>query len=157
MGLKNFKIGPELAGFSAATDVLAKRENLHLKLNQVLDVQLDKLIDGAEWSSVWIYIFYNLFSFVNYPNFLWCGIFICAYTDPKFFGNKNRPQEKKVGKHWSNVSLDAIYDQEYLKQNRGCPRGVMVKAMDCGIVLSEFELQSRYYVHFRANTLGKGM
>ena len=41
--------------------------------------------------------------------------------------------------------------------NRGCPRGVMVKAMDCGIVVREFVLQSRYYVHFRANTLGKGM
>ena len=40
---------------------------------------------------------------------------------------------------------------------RGCPRGVMVKAMDCGIVVPEFVLQSRYYVHFRANTLGKGM
>ena len=33
----------------------------------------------------------------------------------------------------------------------------MVKAMDCGIVVSEFVLQSRYYVHFRANTLGKDM
>ena len=40
---------------------------------------------------------------------------------------------------------------------RGCPRGVMVKAMDCGIVVSEFVLQSRYYVHFRANTPGKGI
>ena len=39
--------------------------------------------------------------------------------------------------------------------HRGCPRGVMVKAMDCGIVEREFVLQSRYYVHFRANTLGK--
>ena len=39
----------------------------------------------------------------------------------------------------------------------GCPRGVIVKAMDCGIVVSEFELQSRYYVLFRANTLGKRM
>ena len=39
----------------------------------------------------------------------------------------------------------------------GCPRGVMVKAMDCGIVVREFELQPRYYVHFRANTLGKSM
>ena len=29
------------------------------------------------------------------------------------------------------------------------------KAIDCGIVVSEFELQSRYYVHFRPNTLGK--
>ncbi len=39
----------------------------------------------------------------------------------------------------------------------GFPRGVMVKALDCGIVVREFVLQSRYYVHFRANTLGKGM
>ena len=36
-------------------------------------------------------------------------------------------------------------------------RGVMVKAMNCGIAVREFVLQSRYYVHFRANTLGKGM
>ena len=42
-------------------------------------------------------------------------------------------------------------------QPQGCPRGVMVKAMDCGIVVREFVLQSRYYVHFRTNTLGKGM
>ena len=40
---------------------------------------------------------------------------------------------------------------------RECPRGLMVKAMDCGIVVREFVPQSRYYVHFRANTLGKGM
>ncbi len=40
---------------------------------------------------------------------------------------------------------------------RECPRSVMVKAMDCGIVVSEFILQSRYYVYFQANTLGKGM
>ena len=36
-------------------------------------------------------------------------------------------------------------------------RGVMVKAMDGAIVVSEFELQSRYYVHFRTKALGKGM
>ena len=35
--------------------------------------------------------------------------------------------------------------------------GVMVKAMNCGIVVREFVLQSCYYVHFRANTLGKSM
>ena len=38
----------------------------------------------------------------------------------------------------------------------GGPRGVMVKTMDSGIVVREFVLQLRYYVHFRANTLGKG-
>ena len=44
-----------------------------------------------------------------------------------------------------------------MKIYKGCPRGVMVKAMDCGIVVREFVLQSRYYVHFRVNTIGKGM
>ena len=44
-----------------------------------------------------------------------------------------------------------------LQLSRWCPCGVMVKAMDCGIVEREFVLQSRYYVHFWANTLGKGM
>ena len=39
----------------------------------------------------------------------------------------------------------------------GGPRGVIVKAMNCGVVVREFVLQLRYYVHFRANTLGKGM
>ena len=39
----------------------------------------------------------------------------------------------------------------------GAPLNVMVKAMNCGIVVREFVLQSRYYVLFRANTLGKGM
>ena len=32
-----------------------------------------------------------------------------------------------------------------------CPRGEMVKAMDNRIVVREFVVQSRYYVHFRAN------
>ena len=42
-------------------------------------------------------------------------------------------------------------------QFRWCSRGVMVKAMDCGIVVCEFELQSRYYAHLCSNALGKGM
>ena len=29
-----------------------------------------------------------------------------------------------------------------------CQRGVMVKALDCRIVISDFEIQLRYYVHF---------
>ena len=31
---------------------------------------------------------------------------------------------------------------------RGGPHGVMVKTLDCNIVVSEFILQSHYYVHF---------
>ena len=54
---------------------------------------------------------------------------------------------------------EAREEKAILKLHRvvGCPRGVMIKAMDCEIVVSEFVLQSRYYVHFRPNTLGKGM
>ena len=51
-----------------------------------------------------------------------------------------------------------MYEKELtLNSPGGCPRGVMVKAIDCGIVVNEFVLQSRYYVYFRANTLRKGM
>ena len=44
-------------------------------------------------------------------------------------------------------TLDYIEFKQLNKKCANCPRGVMVKAMDCEIVVSEFELQSRYYVH----------
>ena len=50
-----------------------------------------------------------------------------------------------------------ISQKNVLNSIRGCPRGVMVKVTDCRIVVSEFVLQSRYYVHFWTNRLGKGM
>ena len=50
----------------------------------------------------------------------------------------------------------SIYPEQELDANF-YRRDVVVKAMDSGIVVSEFVLQSRNYVHFRANTLGKGM
>ena len=51
----------------------------------------------------------------------------------------------------------SCYVEEFADSDPGCPCGVIVKAIDCRIVVREFVLQSRYYVHFRANTLGKGM
>ena len=30
--------------------------------------------------------------------------------------------------------------------------GIASNVLDCSIVMSEFELQSRYYIHFRENT-----
>ena len=44
-----------------------------------------------------------------------------------------------------------------INQSGLCLHGVMFKALDFRIVVSEFELQSCYYVHFRTNTFGKGM
>ena len=37
------------------------------------------------------------------------------------------------------------------------PHGVMAYVRDYSFEVSEFEHQSSYYVHFRTNTLGKGM
>ena len=77
---------------------------------------------------------------------------------------------KFAKKSWGNIIVGKFLQDLYFYTQRedgayalsketfgGCPRGVMVKVMDCEIVVSEFEFQSRYYVHFRANTLGKGM
>ena len=65
---------------------------------------------------------------------------------------------------WTHITDSTSYHDNHYTMNAssklltgGCPRGVMVKAIDCGIVVSEFVLQSHYYIHFWANTLGKGM
>ena len=63
-------------------------------------------------------------------------------------------------RHYTLLFSSSVFywSQEILKKILcGCPCGVMVKAMDNGIVVSEFVLQSPYYVHFQADTLGKGM
>ena len=56
-----------------------------------------------------------------------------------------------------NISIGIPLRYYDVKNYGGGSRSVMVKAMDCGIVVSEFELPSRCYVLFRTNTLGKGM
>ena len=58
----------------------------------------------------------------------------------------------------SSCTMTALKRSVYhISHTGGCPRVVMDKTMNGGIVVSEFVLQSRYYVHFRPNTLGKGM
>ena len=47
---------------------------------------------------------------------------------------------------WFPVLLFIIY--AHLNAFKCCPRGVMVKALDCGIVVGGLELQLRYYVQF---------
>ena len=51
------------------------------------------------------------------------------------------------------------YREVYMRSEKtgGGPCGVMVKALDCGIVVSEFKLWQCYYIHFWINTLGKGI
>ena len=45
--------------------------------------------------------------------------------------------------------------KQYYVMDRGIARGVAVNVLDCNILISEFELQSRFYVHLRTNTFGE--
>ena len=57
----------------------------------------------------------------------------------------NAPKKLEYDKR-SRVKLSksALNSEFFLRSIRGCPRGVMVKAMDCGILVTEFVLQSSY-------------
>ena len=44
-----------------------------------------------------------------------------------------------------------------IKSDRWIPSSVMAKVLDCGLTISEFELQLYYYTHLQTNTLVKGM
>ena len=63
------------------------------------------------------------------------------------------PAYLTIGHYWLAKELACLNS----RQVGGYPCVVMFKAMDCRIVVRKFILQSRYYVHIRANTLGKGM
>ena len=44
-----------------------------------------------------------------------------------------------------------------IKSKWGSPRNVVTIVLNYDLEVSKFEMQSRHYVHFRTNTLGKGM
>ena len=69
---------------------------------------------------------------------------ICIYDEMK----KKKKTLKRVISKSRKVNEYWLFLQDKTQIYWGCPRG---------IVVNEFELQSRYYVHFRTNTLGKGM
>ena len=91
------------------------------------------------WTSLtpWWIISFAIFFFLTWGNIWQFRMFL-----PCFWG-----WPTKLDRVFAKLTWYSLYAPW------GCPRGVMVKAMDCGIVVREFVLQSRYYVHFRTNTL----
>ena len=84
---------------------------------------------------------YSFLIFLSHPFVWWC-------TFPVFSGTLNY----LFSKH-SDPFFKGLYNSSHclsLARFRGCPGGVMVKVMDCGIVVSGF-------VHFLTNIVGKGM
>ena len=80
----------------------------------------------------------------------WTIRFVFRFTPMSVGGDKSKFSScRYMSKSYGRVDSLAMVT--------GCPRGVIVKAMGCMRVLTEFKLRSRYNVHFRTNTLGKGM
>ena len=57
---------------------------------------------------------------------------------------------KKIGFFFK---MHIFFWYTYIKRGEGGLRGIVANVMACCIVISRFELQFRYYVHFRSNTL----
>ena len=53
--------------------------------------------------------------------------------------------------------MDANSETKPIINSLGSPCGVVANALNRDIVIREFKQQSRYYVHFRINSIGKGM
>ena len=92
-----------------------------------------------------VFFLYQFVEFAVYVNFF---ISVTTYFTFSEFFSSVLPGDFSLKSEWQQVSLGFP---------GRCPCGVMVKVMDCRIVVCEFVLQLRYYVHFRANTLGRGM
>ena len=83
------------------------------------------------------------------------------YTPCNFCGKRTCKYSRITLFLWEMLLLRGyiipIFNTQWTLPIKGCPRGVMVKAMVCEIVARKFKLQLRYYIHFWTNTLGKGM
>ena len=53
----------------------------------------------------------------------------------------------------TNITTTSLLILVLVIMLRKSPRDVMAKMMDCGHEVSEFELHSRYYGHFRTNNI----
>ena len=76
----------------------------------------------------------------------------------------NQPTQECSILFWTNFWSSTTKQQPYARlpsisqniqdeQERRSPHGVMAKVLNCGLEVSEFELQSLCCVHFQTNTL----
>ena len=103
------------------------------------------------WRGFFLLIYYSQFYLVLHLKFPYSYSLIYLYFFNILFNSLEGV------KCFVNTSRKSLTDLFLLLCWSVCPCAVMVKALDCGIVISEFELQSYYNIHFRTNTLKKGM
>ena len=64
---------------------------------------------------------------------------------------------KRFNTKASLIAKVVVYFSSAVLTFRGSPCDIVVNVLDCDIVVSEFELHFRCYIHFRTNNLEKGM
>ena len=82
--------------------------------------------------------------------------FLCEFSELK---KKKRSDNWNAA--WNLIIFARISNLNIIEQGiRPCQWGLeyaMARVLDCNLEISEFEIQLRSYVHFRTNTLVKGM
>ena len=104
----------------------------------------------------WQSLIYHKNQPTNQPTNPWKSFFFIWFEVAQLYSFNELPILKSCD-DFDVLETKSHMLQGIMNMERGCLCGVMVKAMDCGIVVSKFILQSHYYIHFQANILGKGM
>ena len=135
----SYKLVPAEAGKSLkwTTSGHTEKESVKISSNPILYHW--RMRGPCELS--FVVFFFRLVKFVVF--------FLCFYFDTfwVFFVHSSTSHEYPDHHFWS-------FNIPWVER---CPCGIIVKELDCGFIVREFELQSHYYVHFPTNTLGKGM
>ena len=87
-------------------------------------------------------------------NVLDCNIII---TEKEETYSVSRKSLRGVVANVLDCNIIITEKEETYSVSRKSLRDVVANVLDCNIIITEFELRSLYYVHFRTNTLAKGM
>ena len=153
----------ELLRRSTFTQDLKPVHNLAKLNNKIINiVHYQKIINLINYHPN-----YSIVDSVTLPKSLIRGILLLCRNVVGVFYSPSWLSHRTLigwGESYPSVETQSVYSADSdelafakLYDFGGGPRGLMVKAMDSWIVVREFVLQSCYYVHFRANTLGKCM
>ena len=102
-------------------------------------------------------MFFLLFSSHTYMYTL-----ICIYTGTRthtYTHSYSTPTHTHALKHIDSHSVSYTQTHIHICKHThiDIPTDVVANDLDCGLEVNVFKLQSRYYVHFRAKILRKGM
>ena len=100
---------------------------------------------------LWLCVYLSVLSLLKINCLIYQGVRVCArmYQFPIFLHSFHNGSK--------NLSSGYFFFPSFLNHFLLSLHSVVANVLDYDIIESEFELQSGHYIHFRTNTLGKGM